>query len=207
MSNDPSIAESGPGGNGVPVAAGAVAASEHAPSQCEACGQPVRVKVLEGYADAQPVTRSFCLQCVENSRPLAREAPSSRQKLGVWIVPALIGVGLGMTALLTDPLIPDAAPGFGLYQRSGLVLGALLGLVGVLLRVDVIVIAGMFVFVGALSADWFGLARSPGFGWKQRAVLGLSLFLVLSAVLTHLAQHRSRSNSASKHTGNSNVAT
>lgn len=198
MNKESSILGEPSGGNGVPTGP-PQAVTSSAENICERCGEPVRVRILEGYSDAQPVIRSFCMQCVEQVHPAKDARTAARPRVRVWVLPVLIGLGLGLTALLTDLLIPDAAPGFGMHQRTGLILGTLLGLVGVLLRVDLIVIAGMFIFVGALSADWFGLSRSPGFGWKQRAVLGLSLVLVLGALVTHLVQRmRHRYSSVSR---------
>jgi len=154
-----------------------------APGVCELCGRPARVHVLEGYAAGRPLRRCFCVPCAAAPSSSPRAAQARPARLRLRIVVGLAGVALALVGLLGDQLIPEGHAGFGWYQRIGALIGALVLFIGMLVRAEVVVAGGALFLGAALCADWFGLTRGPGIGWKQQTMLavgGACVVLVLA---------------------------
>lgn len=81
------------------------------------------------------------------------------------------------------------SPGFGWYQRVGLLFGALLLACGALLRVDFVVICGGMIVAIAAAADWLHLVGDGTFGWKQESAV-IAGFLV--ALIGLVMERRAR---------------
>lgn len=157
-------------------------------ARCETCGEPARVRILEGYSNGQPIVHRFCLGCVGYAAPLSSRPRAGKPRLRMPVLVGLAGVVLGTVGVFGDAFILESNTGFGTYQQGGVVLGALLVFIGAVLRADVVALGGAFVFVGALTADWFGMARRPGIGSKQQIVLAMSLACVSYGVLGRFAR-------------------
>ncbi len=139
------------------------------PGVCRRCGQPARVHVLEGYQGGRPLRHCYCMPCAGvRSSPQTAARP---RPLRLGLVLALAGLASAVVGLLGDLLIPEARVGFGWYQRSGVLIGALILFVGLLVRAEVVAVGGALLLGAAAGADWFGLTRGPGMGWKQQALL------------------------------------
>ncbi|MEW6249150.1 MAG: hypothetical protein AB1716_00760 [Planctomycetota bacterium] len=154
---------------------------------CVACGQLARVHILHDYARGAPVYQRLCLDCALHA---AAPLPSVPHRWRGTVVAVLIAVGLGSVSLVADALIPNSVPGFGWIQRAGVAAGALLVVVGTFMRVDVIALAGIFLFGSALAKDWFD--PTPGFGWKQQLVLAASAACLVYGVGGRLAARHLR---------------
>ena len=151
---------------------------------CDVCGQPARVHILEGYQQGQPVHRRFCLRCAPEAPPWNSERGFQHGKLRLSILIGATGIGLGALALLADHFIPmRTSAGFGWHKGGGLVIGALLLLIGTLSRADLIAIGGLLLFGASCFAGLFGWAQSPGIGWKQQLLLELSAVCVILCIL------------------------
>jgi hypothetical protein len=151
---------------------------------CVSCGELARVHVLEGYADGQPSMRRFCLRCAPNASWVPAGHGFQRGRLRLYVLVGLVGLALGALALLGDWLIPARlTAGFGLHKQLGLAIGALLVLVGAVLRTELIMLGGVFVLGGSLVAGVFGLAHSPGTGWKEYTLLAVAFGCFVLAVL------------------------
>ena len=159
-------------------------------ARCERCGQAARVHILEGYAQGQPIQRRFCLQCAPGFSPALPSLHVNRARLRITFLVGVIGVVLGTVGVFGDAFVPEGHAGFGWYQRAGVLLGALFVFVGILLRADLIALGGLLLFGGSLCADWVGLTRAPGIGWKQQALLGVSAACVVIALLGRCAAVR-----------------
>lgn len=155
---------------------------------CDICGQQARVHSLEGYRDGRPVLHWYCLSCATNVAPQRAVRPHRQTRLGIPILIGLGGVLLGIIGIFADVFVPHANQGFGLFQHIGVALGTLLVFIGMLLRIDIVMLGGMFIFVAALCADWFGLARVPGIGHNQRIVLYCSAGCIVIALLGRYLQ-------------------
>lgn len=148
------------------------------PHVCETCGRAACVHILEGYDHGRRVVRRFCLDCVDRAAPWPGDTSPAGLRPGLPALGVLCGAALLGLGLFGDLLVPDRHAGFGLYQQTGVVLAAIVVLVGVLLRVGPLAVAGVFFLGGAIGADWFGLVSGPGIGWKQQLMVAAGVALI-----------------------------
>jgi len=141
-------------------------------ARCEVCGDGARVLILEGYAEGQPVLRRYCLRCAA-AAPAETEVVGERPRMGVHVLVGLAGLVLCVVGLFGDYLVPPAHAGFGWHQQAGAAAGALILVIGLVLRMDVVALGGAFLLGASLCADWFGLTRGPGIGWKQQVMIAI----------------------------------
>jgi hypothetical protein len=160
-----------------------------AQSNCETCGQAARVRVHDGYRDGEPIIRAFCLPCAGDIPARKLEAPR-RKRLGLHVLIGVTGIILGFVGLFADVVVPQAAPGFGIYQKSGVALGLVVIFLGSLLRVDVLALIGVFALVGAASIDHFGIVRKWGIGWEQQVLLVVAVACVAIGVFGQVMRRR-----------------
>lgn len=166
------------------------AGSTRGSGACEICGGPMQVRVLRGYSSGEPVHSNYCVRCApERHLPLSPNS-SPRTRLRLTTLMCLAGAILGVAGGLGDIVFPTATEGFGTYQRAGIVVSAVLILCAMLLRADIIVIVGMFLFGSALLADWVGMMHAPGIGWKQQTALMLASVLFAGAILARAISGR-----------------
>lgn len=154
------------------------------PVLCDSCPHPARVRILEAYQQGCPVFRHYCLHCTPRTtlpQPLVSQ-PARRPRLTIAALVGLSGVVIGTLAVFGETVLPTFNTGFGRHQWAGVLLGGLMTFIGTLLRVDVVALGGLLIFGMALSADFF--SRMPGFGWKQQALLSLSLGCVMFALFS-----------------------
>lgn len=159
---------------------------------CDVCGTTARVQVLRGYRDGQPLMARLCLDCAAEVRPASDAAPSFSMRVSLPMLLCLAGATLALLGGLADRLVPSGQFGFGMVQRFGVLAGALLLLVSVLLHVDVMALLGLFVFAGAALIDFVGTQRTPGVGWKQQAALIVGGVIFVAAAAWRFARHRAR---------------
>lgn len=150
---------------------------------CETCGAPARVVVLERYAAGKPVRRSFCLHCVDSARLRVAAPRIRRARLRLDTLAILVGCVLLFVGFLADFILPARQSGFGWYQCTGVIAGLLLAAVGVLGRVDLLALGGLFMAGASLGADWIGLQQGAGIGSKQLACAGAGAVLVALGLL------------------------
>lgn len=148
--------------NGVRRAAG---------TTCERCGSRSRVHVLESYAGGAPQVRRFCLPCADRWSSETSRGGALKPRPGIAALLAMAGAAMLIVGLLGDYLFPDARAGFGRHQQLGVLVGAVLILVGIVLRVQIIALGATLLFIVALGADWLRLTHGIGIGWKQVALI------------------------------------
>ena len=152
---------------------------------CQTCGRPARVQVLEGYTKGKLQFSRLCLEC---GRSLLPGPPGDRigRRPPAWALIGLAGMVVLAVGLLGDRIIPDGHVGFGWRQQLGALLGAALGLIGLLLGTEMVVLAGALLFSATLSADWLGLTRGPGIGRTQQWVIFAGLAILAFGLLVWL---------------------
>lgn len=155
--------------------------------RCAVCGGAARVSILDGYSAGRAVTRELCLGCAdEPAASPARAREAGRTRLGVPVLLVLAGMLAGGASLLGDSLGAAVPAGhLGVGQSVILGAGALLVLIGALLRVDVIAVVGTAAFLLVLAADTLGVTGAPGFGWKQTVGTACAAGFILAAVIVH----------------------
>jgi hypothetical protein len=147
---------------------------------CEDCGQPGRVQILEGYRAGAPVMRVLCMPCADHAcvTPPETDSPAARGRLSPGATVILGGVCLGLFALLRQHVGLGQAAGFGVEARLAACLGALLVLLGALLRADVVAVVGTLVFGVAAGAGLFGPVDAVHVGLVSRSGIAVSLGLI-----------------------------
>ncbi len=160
--------------------------------QCEVCGKPARVRVLERYAGGGPVFRHYCLDCADRQHESGSHPPSgpSGQRLSIGSILMVTGLFIVLIAVLGDHLGIRGLPGFGWRQALGLLLGAALVSIGAVLRTDVVAVFGTLVFALAALSDLFGFQSAEGLGWKQRLAIVIGVSLTALGLVMRLAYGR-----------------
>lgn len=149
---------------------------------CETCGEPARVHVLEEYRQGAPVFRHACLDCADRAMISAHHTVHHNR---ASMASLLIGIGIffGVLGVAADYIAIPTGNGFGWLRLLGLGVGALFVLVGTLIRVDAIGIAGAILFGLTACVSLFGLTQVSGLGWKQQLAMTIGLMLILTGLL------------------------
>lgn len=126
---------------------------------CEGCGEPVRVRILEGYRAGQPVIRAWGMTCADRLSPGASDAVArrARERLSVGALLIMAGLGLGFMGVFGRHVGVEYSRQIGTPMLAAC-FGAFLVLIGALLRVDVIGIIGTMIFGVAVCIELIGLA-------------------------------------------------
>jgi hypothetical protein len=98
----------------------------------------------------------------------------------------LAGLCLGLFAIVSQHLYLGRSAGFGLPQQLAACLGALLVLIGALLRVDIVAIIGTLIFGMATCADLIGLAEVSHLGLVSRVGTIAGLVLIATGLALRL---------------------
>ncbi len=145
---------------------------------CEICGVPAVVHINDQASEGATM-RHLCFQCAD------REDMSSAtrtRRLNFGAVLAAVGLMLLVISLLADVLAFGDAEGFGWQQLSGVALAGILVLVGAVMRIPTLLVAGLIGVVMTILADWLAFGSAEGFGWRQILGCVVGLILVVSGV-------------------------
>lgn len=152
---------------------------------CERCGAAPEYVLLTGYdARGSAVFRRWCHGCADQVDTTRVAAPDAQARTALVLagISLVVGLLLGGLSLVADHVGASGHPGFGIYQRTGVILGLIALAVGALARVALLEIAGLVVFAVAAFADLLMLKFRPGFGWKQQLVALLAAGLLALAL-------------------------
>lgn len=157
--------------------------SSTAGTACLGCGRPASVTVVTEDDDGGRRTQEFCLACAEK-RPQPRSHAGRRALLS--LAPGLmikVGAVLALLVLLGDELGISGRRGFGWRQAAGGEAGALVLVVGALLRSGWVTIGGLVLMVLSLGADELRVGDHPGMGWREQAALAVAAVSVLAGLI------------------------
>lgn len=160
---------------------------------CEVCGRPIEVVILIDYAQGKPLFRRFCLECASEAEETTQAAGrlSARSRMGLGGVLITAGVLMGLAAVAGDLIGSGADGGIGWMRRVCLASGGSIAImIGALLRVDFLAIAGSLAFGMAALSDVLMLQFSPGLGWKQMTACMFAVTMVLVGVWIRRSRHR-----------------
>lgn len=155
---------------------------------CLLCPKPVRVRVLTGYSDSKPQISGYCLDCVE-----AASTPSvkvNKDAGSFALLLAHIGLAFGVVGAFSDWILIESESGFGFHQQVGIALGVISFTLGVMLRIDLMVVGGLVLFALAAGADM--ISSQPGYGWRQDLLLKGGLLIVALSLTIYVIQRRGR---------------
>jgi len=157
--------------------------SPKAGTACVGCGRPASVTVVTEDDDGGRRTQEFCLACAEK-RPESRSHAGRRALLS--LAPGLmikVGAFLALLVLLADDLGISGRKGFGWRQAAGGEAGALVLVVGALLRSGWLTIGGLVLMVLSLGADELHVGDHQGMGWRAQAALAVAAVSVLAGLI------------------------
>ncbi len=159
-------------------------------TRCERCGAPVRVHILEGYVEGKPVRRHLCSDCADTAYALYLKhgAGHVRPRLSLGSLLITGGLLLVVLGISVDQFGIQGSAGFGWKQQAGLLAGLFVVIVGSLLRIDVVAIAGAILVAIAALADVSGLIGAPGVGWRQQAVILAGLVFIWGGIFLRKRQ-------------------
>jgi hypothetical protein len=150
---------------------------------CVRCGLPASVTVVTEDDDGRRTAQEFCLACAEK-RPQPR-SHAGRQAL-LSLVPGLmikLGAVLAVLVFFADELGISGKRGFGWRQWAGGEIGALVLVVGALLRSGWVTISGLALMILSLGADDLRVGHSPGMGWREQAALAVAAVSVIVGLI------------------------
>ena len=150
-------------------------------ASCARCGRPAAVTLLIEDEQGQRLRQELCLECAEAPPPAPR-AP--RALLG--LAPSFLirgGAVLTLLALFADALGLRGRHGFGWRQLAGSETGALVVVLGALLRSGWLTVGGLTLLALSLGADHLRVGRTPGVGWREQLALALGALAVAVGLL------------------------
>lgn len=141
------------------------AAIESAPSvRCDECGAPADVHISNMVA-GEPTMQHLCGRCVD---ALAGRFVSRRRHFSEAAVLIAIGAFVFLLSLFADYLRFGVNRGFGVLQLEGVLLGAILLLLGAVAKARTLLTIGGVIAVISLLADWLAFGQAEGFGIQQK---------------------------------------
>ena len=146
---------------------------------CEVCGRSATVHVSNVVGGVSTM-RHFCEDCVDVA---CIDAPNPPRQWAAAAVLGSIGLVVLLLSVFADWLRLGSAAGFGWYQQTGVVVGAVVLLLGAVARVPTLLILGMFACVLSILADWFAFGSAEGFGWQQILGTALGALLIIAALI------------------------
>ena len=144
-------------------------------TQCERCGVPAIVHIRAESAGVAAV-RHLCLKCADVEHEETRGITLAPNIAVILIV---VGALVALISAFADPLGFGRAAGFGWQQWSGIVIAAILVLVGAIVQAPTLPVLGLLVGMVTLLADWLELGSAEGFGWQQGLGVAVGVVLLL----------------------------
>ncbi len=149
------------------------------PNLCAQCGKSADVCVLVEYVDKQPQFIRLCAACSDllpEPAPSVSSLPLNRRISTVFL---MAGLGVGLLAAFGDLVAITPTQGFGLLQQFGVLVGCFVIVLGALLRIDAVALAGTTLAAVAAVMDLVGPSGNEGIGPKQRLALAGALALLV----------------------------
>jgi hypothetical protein len=149
------------------------------PLKCPVCGTSSLVCVVSSHDG------SLCQVCRECERRRVSKARSGVRQVASGQAKILIYTGILLTllTLTVDRLSISGVAGFGWRQMTGAELGMLTIVIGFLAGRGLIGVAGLFLLVLSLGADFLHLGRAPGIGWRKETALAVGSLLLAGGML------------------------
>ena len=148
--------------------------------KCPVCGTESLVTVVSRSHEGE--LRQFCKEC--ERRRLWQERSGLRQ-IANNSVRLLIyaGVLLTLLTLTVDRLSIGGRTGFGWWQITGVEAGMLSLILGLIVGQGLLGMAGLFLLVLSLGADFLQVGHAPGLGWRNQTALAIASLLLAGGML------------------------
>lgn len=100
------------------------------------------------------------------------------------------GTFLILLTLVADRLPIAGRAGFGWRQITGIEIGALCLVIGIVSGRGLVGMGGLFLLVLSVGADVLQVGFTPGFGWRSLTALAVSCLLVVGGMVWEFAMRR-----------------
>ena len=159
------------------------------PARCPLCGSDALATVVSTDASDARQLRTYCLAC--QSRGIEEER-NERRWLGTMLARLLFygGVVLALLTATADYLPLSGRTGFGWRQITGIELGCLAIVLGLLARKGLVGIGGLFLLLLSIGADLLHVGLTPGFGWRSRTGIVVATAMLVGGILWRRALER-----------------
>jgi hypothetical protein len=152
------------------------------PAHCPICGSDALVTIVaRDESDSQ--LRSVCRDC--QRRAAERERSELTTPFEAAGAPLLVFGGIVLAALTVtaDHLPISGRTGFGWRQITGLELGFLATVLGLVSRKALVAIVGLLLLVLSLGADLLQVGHVRGFGWRSQLGMVVAAAMFAGGVL------------------------
>ena len=150
---------------------------------CEKCGLPALVHISDQVPDKGMVVRHYCMHCADEHDRLDAQLPASGDnRLSDAAALFVAGVFVLVLSLFADFLRLGGSSGFGLQQLGGVLVGAVLMLLGAIVRAPTMLVFGAITVGLSVVADMIPVGAAEGFGTNQLAGTILGTVLIGVAV-------------------------
>jgi len=156
---------------------------------CPRCGSESLATVVRTDDSGETQLRTYCKACQER---LAEEDRNELRWLGAMVARLLVygGIVLAALSLSADYLHISGRTGIGWRQITGVDVGCIAVLLGLLARRHFVAVAGLFLVVLSIGADLLHVGHAPGFGWRSRTSFLVATAMLVGGILWRRALER-----------------
>ncbi len=158
-------------------------------ARCPQCGSDALATVVRTDASGEKQLRTYCRACQAR---LAEQDRNELRWLGTMFARLLVygGIVLAVLTVTADHLNISGHSGIGWRQITGVEVGCMAILLGLLARRHFVSVAGLFLLLLSIGADLLRVGHAPGFGWRSRTSFILATAMLVGGILWRRALER-----------------
>jgi hypothetical protein len=158
-------------------------------ARCSECGSEALATVVRTDTSGERQLRTYCQACQAR---LAEEDRNELRWLGAMVARLLVygGIVLAVLTLSADYLHISGHSGIGWRQITGVEIGCIAVLLGLLARRHFVAVSGLFLLLLSIGADLLRVGHAPGFGWRERMSFVVATAMLVGGILWRRALER-----------------
>ena len=158
-------------------------------ARCTRCGSDALATVVRTDGGGEKQLRTYCRACLER---VAEAERNELRWLGAMLARLFVygGIVLAVLAVSADYLHISGGRGIGWRQITGVEIGCIAVLLGLLARRHFVAVAGLFLLVLSIGADLLRVGHAPGFGWRSRLSFIVATAMLVGGILWRRALER-----------------
>ena len=152
------------------------------PAHCPICGSDALVTIVARDESAAQL-RSVCRDCQRRAAERERAELTTPFEAAAARLLVYGGIVLAVLTATADHLPISGQSGFGWRQVTGLELGFLAAVLGLVSRKALLAIVGLLLLVLSLGADLLQVGHVRGFGWRSQVGLVVATLMFAAGML------------------------